>query len=199
MLTLREKYITTVSNDIVTPSDVIILLEGDGFNRIGHAISLYQKGFASTILFSGGAENHQYGSFPFNEIKHKFQEASIPKNSIIVEENSQHTQAQAVEFIRLAELYDWKKAILVGSPDHQYRAYLTFLRQILDINPSIILMNSPAINLEWFGDCGWGAPIDRIELEFERIQKYSALGHLASFEEAINYQKWKEQQLKKQN
>lgn len=188
-----------VPNDIVTSADVIVLLEGDGSNRITHAASLFHRGFAPVILFSGGAVNHEYGSFPFDEIKSKFQEAAIPEEAILVEDYSQHTQAQAVEFVKLAQLHGWERAILVASPDHQYRAYLTFLRQILDINPTIILMNSPASNLEWYNDCGWGTPIERIEQEFERIAKYSALGHLASFDEAINYQKWKEQQLRKPN
>ena len=47
-------------------------------------------------------------------------------------------------------------------------------------------------NLNWFVDSGWGYRFDRLAAEFERIEKYSALGHLANAEEVIEYQRWKE-------
>ena len=39
-----------------------------------------------------------------------------------------------------------------------------------------------------------GVRFERLEQEFIRIQKYSQLGHLATYGEAIDYQKWKELQ-----
>jgi hypothetical protein len=38
---------------------------------------------------------------------------------------------------------------------------------------------------------------DRLAAEIERIEKYSAMGHLATAEEVIEYQKWKESFLNK--
>ena len=38
---------------------------------------------------------------------------------------------------------------------------------------------------------------ERLGAEIERIEKYSALGHLASADEVIEYQKWKESFLKR--
>lgn len=43
-------------------------------------------------------------------------------------------------------------------------------------------------------DSGWGIRFDRLKAEFGRIEKYSALGHLANALEVIEYQKWKERQ-----
>lgn len=199
MISLREKFIVVLSNDIIAPSDVIILLEGDGYNRVKKAIELYTRGFAPSIVFSGGAINYDYGSFPAQDVVPELLKAGIPIKDIIIENSSQHTQAQAVEFVKLANKYNWHSAILIASPDHQYRAYLTFLRQILDSQTNIVLFNSPADNLPWFDDSKWGKPYVRIENEFNKIEEYTSRGHLASFEEALNYQKWKEQQLKKQN
>ncbi len=38
---------------------------------------------------------------------------------------------------------------------------------------------------------------ERLTAEFERIEKYSAMGHLATADEVIEYQKWKESKLDK--
>lgn len=199
MLSLREKFIAILSNDIIAPSDAIILLEGDGYNRVQKAVDLYKAAFAPVIVFSGGAVNYNYGSFPSKDIIPALIKLGVQPKDIIIEDRSMHTQAQAVEFLRLAKKNNWHRAILVASPDHQYRAYLTFLRQILNENIYFILFNSPAENLSWFNKTLWGKPYNRLEQEFEKIEKYSLMGHLASFEEAISYQQWKEQQLQTQN
>ena len=91
----------------------------------------------------------------------------------------------------------WKKLALVASHEHQYRAYLTFLREVLDTKSGIILYNAPVRNLAWFVDSGWGMRFERLTAEFERIEKYSAMGHLATADEVIEYQKWKESKLDK--
>ena len=105
-------------------------------------------------------------------------------------------EQQAVEVVKLAIKNDWKKLVLVASAEHQYRAYLTFLREVLNTKSGIAIFNAPARNLNWFVDSGWGIRFDRLSAEFERIEKYSALGHLANSQEVVEYQKWKESLLK---
>ena len=56
----------------------------------------------------------------------------------------------------------------------------------------IILYNTPVRNLNWFIDSGWGIRFERLMAEFDRIEKYSAMGHLATAQEVVEYQKWKE-------
>jgi len=119
----------------------------------------------------------------------------IPNNAIIHEDKSLNTKDQAFEVLKIANNNSWKKLILVASHEHQYRAYLTFLRQVIDLNNDTILYNSPARNLGWFTDSGWGMRYDRLEIEFERIEKYSKQNYLATFNEAIEYQRWKELQV----
>ena len=103
-----------------------------------------------------------------------------------------NTRQQAVEVIRMAAEKGWKKLALVASHDHQYRAYLTFLREVLDTKCGIVLYNTPVRNLNWFVDSGWGMRFERLIGEFDRIEKYSAMGQLATAKEVIEYQKWKE-------
>lgn len=123
--------------------------------------------------------------------------AGVPDEDLIHEDKSLQTQQQAVEIVKMAIERGWKKLALVASHEHQYRAYLTFLRQVLDSKSNIVLYNAPVRNLNWFLDNGWGVRFDRLKGEFDRIEKYTALGHLANAEEVIEYQKWKELLLKK--
>ena len=195
MITEREKILAIVDNDCLSVSDAIILLEGDGFDRFRKAVSLYKQGQAPKIVFSGNITDYDYGSYPFAEVLPRMLEAGVPEEDIIHEDKSLNTREQAVEVVRMAQERGWKKLILVASHEHQYRAYLTFLREVLDSKSGITLYNAPARNLDWFVDKGWGTRFERLEAEILRIEKYSEMGHLANAQEVIEYQKWKEAQL----
>ena len=194
VMTEREKAIAFIDNDIIKPSDAIILLEGDGLNRYPKAVELYNSNIASNIVFSGGITDYTYGSFPFSEVLPYMLEAGIPVQVIFHEDKSLNTREQAIEVIKLSVEKNWKRLVLVASHEHQYRAYLTFLKEILDTSSDIILYNAPVRNLGWFKDLGWGMRYERLEQEFVRIEKYFQLGHLATYKEAIEYQQWKELQ-----
>ncbi|MBO6205645.1 MAG: YdcF family protein [Lachnospiraceae bacterium] len=192
MITERETIMALVDNDCFTKSDAAILLEGDGFFRFQKAVELYNIGMVSKIVFSGNVVDKDYGSYPFSEVKPYIVNGGVPEKDIIHEDKSMQTRQQAVEIVKMAKEKGWKKLALVASHDHQYRAYLTFLREVLDTHSGLILYNTPVRNLNWFVDHGWGMRFDRLLGEFERIEKYSALGHLATAQEVIEYQKWKE-------
>ena len=194
-MTNKEKFIALVDNDFTKVSDAIILLEGDGLNRYQHAIDLYNEGAARCIVFSGGITNYEYGSYPFEDILPYILKSGFPLDKLIHEDRSLNTKEQAHEIVKLAKTNNWNRLILVASHEHQYRAYLTFLKEILVSESPLILYNSPVRNLKWFEETGWGIRFNRLESEFEKISKYGALGHLATFEEAISYQKWKEEQI----
>ncbi|MEY4860688.1 MAG: hypothetical protein RL059_387 [Bacteroidota bacterium] len=193
-MTSKERFIVLVDNDCTKVSDAIILLEGDGLNRYQHAIDLYNQGAAGCIVFSGGITNYEYGSFPYEDVLPHILKTGFPVDKLIHEDRSLNTREQAVEIVKLAKKNNWKRLILVASNEHQYRAYLTFLKEILISDALLILYNSPVRNLKWFEETGWGLRFNRLESEFEKIDTYKALGNIATFEEAISYQKWKEEQ-----
>ena len=192
MITDREKILAIVDNDCLTASDAVILLEGDGLFRFSKAVELYKIGMAKKIVFSGNIIDREYGSFPFEEVKPFILEGGVPEEDLIHEDISRHTREQAVEVVKMAIANGWKKLALVASHEHQYRAYLTFLREVLDTKSSLILYNTPARNLNWFVDSGWGTRYERLAAEFERIERYSKMGHLANADEVVAYQQWKE-------
>ncbi len=192
MITDRETIMAIVDNDCLTESDVAVLLEGDGFFRFQKAVELYQQGLVKKIVFSGNIVDKDYGSYPFEEVKPYILEHGVPECDLIHEDKSKQTKQQAQEVVKMAIENGWKKLALVASHEHQYRAYLTFLREVLDTNSGLILYNAPVRNLNWFIDSGWGTRFDRLSAEFARIEKYSEMGHLATAKEVIEYQKWKE-------
>lgn len=192
MITDRETVMAIVDNDCMKKSDAAILLEGDGFFRVKKAAELYLSGMVKKIVFSGNIIDKSYGSFPYDEVRPCLIGSGVPECALIYEDKSRNTREQAIEVVRMAMANGWKRLALVASCDHQYRAYLTFLREIFDTKSGIALYNAPARNLKWFLDSGWGARIDRLSAEFERIEKYTSMGHLASVKEAIEYQRWKE-------
>ena len=191
-MTSSEKFIALVDNDILEKSDAIVLLEGDGLNRYQKAVELYNLKFADKIVFSGGITDYEYGSFPFSDVLPHILQTGVPSSDIIHEDKSLNTREQAIEVVKISIQNNWKKIILVATHEHQYRAYLTFLKEVIDTKSNIIIYNSPARNLGWFVESGWGLRFDKLEKEFERIEIYSKMGHLATYEQAIEYQKWKE-------
>ena len=192
MITDMEIIMAIVDNDCLTKSDAAILLEGDGFFRFQKAVELYKRNMVSKIVFSGNIVDKDYGSYPFEEVKPYILQGGVREEDIIHENVSRHTRQQAVEVVKMAMSKGWKKLALVASHEHQYRAYLTFLREVLDTKSDIVLYNAPVRNLNWFVDSGWGTRFDRLSAEIDRIDKYSAIGHLATANEVIKYQKWKE-------
>jgi len=194
-MTEVEKFIALVDNDLIKPSDAIILLEGDGLNRVNKTVELYKNKYANIIVFSGEIDNPGYGSYIAKKVLPVLLSKGIPEGSIIHESRSTNTREQAVEVIKLSIKNNWKRIILVASHYHQYRAYLTFLKVLHEQKLNLIIYNAQAKDLKWFEETGWGKRIDLLENEFKRINEYSKLNHIASYQSAIEYQIWKEEQI----
>ncbi len=192
MLTKQAQFIAIIDNEPLKKADVIVLLTGDGLFRTEKVIQLYKQRWAPIIVISGGVNNRSYGSLPAGELGKKLIKVGIPKSIIILDGESQNTRQQAVNIIKLASRKNWKRLILVASNYHQYRAYATFLKAMLDANQMIDIINAPA-NLSWFRKEPWGRRIDLLESEFKKIDRYTKDGHIASYDELLNNQRWKEQ------
>lgn len=196
MLSDREKFIILIDHEPLVKTDAIILLEGDGKNRIKKACELYNNKWAKLLVFSGGIKNLSNGSFPFEMVSDEFTANGVSLENIVLENKSQNTREQAQEITRICVSNNWSKIILVATHYHQYRAFLTFLKVLQEENldRKIKIYNQPENSVSWFKDDLWGRRIDLLENEFSKIEQYKELGHLASYVDALNYQKWKEEQ-----
>ena len=197
-LTDREKLITMVSNDIILPSDAIVVLEGDFYSRADRAIGLFGSGFSDLILVSGGLDRPESGSFHADRMKdYMIKRGRIPAEKIILETGSMDTRMQAVNVMNVAKEKNWKALILVASHFHQFRAYLTFIKAMKETGIDLLMFNVTARNLSWFDNDLNHTRFALLDEEFQKIEEYGKLGHVVSFEEAFDYQRWKESEAKK--
>lgn len=187
----KEKFIAMISNEPLKKADAIVVLEGDGFYRLAKAKRLFNENWSKLIVISGGIDKKECGSFPVESMKEKLVGA-VSENCIILEKRSTNTHEQALEVINMALQNKWKRIILVASHYHQFRAFLTFLKVAQERDKELEIINAPARDLEWFAKNPWGSRFDLLDSEFEKIDTYQKKGLTATFQEAINYQKWKE-------
>jgi len=193
-MTSKEKFIALAANMIISKSDAIIILQGDKDNRIAHACDLYKNEYSNNIVFSGDALNFDYGSYPLSYLEETFKENNFLFENIIHENKSKNTKEQAQYVIQLCLKNNWKSIILIISNFHQYRAYLTFIQELINqkLDTVIKMYNSPC-NLSWFEKNAWGVRHELLENEFEKINFYQEKGDVCSYDKAIEYIKWIEQ------
>lgn len=188
----REKLCYLIFNEPLKKADAIILLTGDGYFRLAQALNLYQQKWAPKIVISGGTDDISYGSIHAEKIANKLVKMGMLEKDIVIEAESRNTREQAINVMDLAKKNKWKRILLVASPHHQLRAFLTFLKAMEECGIKLEIINSSAQNLSWFEKNKWGRRIDWLESEFEKIKKYKK--HMISFSEALLYQEWKEKQ-----
>lgn len=187
-MTVKEIFLVIVNTQQLQKADAVILLEGDGFVRIDKACGLVNNGWADFLVFSGGIYDVSNRSFPFEKCEDKILASGINKTKIILEEKSQHTRQQAEEITKLCLSKGWRKIILVATHYHQYRAFLTFLKVLEEqkLKDSIHIINAPA-TANWFEETNSGTRVSSLESEFEKIDKYTNLGHISTYENALLY------------
>jgi uncharacterized SAM-binding protein YcdF (DUF218 family) len=165
-------------------ADVIVLLAGDRFHRIPKVAELYHSGFAPQVVVTSSAHNYAYGSLPSHVLVRKLQSHDIPEVQIIWEETAAHTRGEAESTMRLAVEHGWNSLILVTTEYHQYRAFLTFLKAMRDMNVNLELIMVPTADIPSFQE---RTRDELLAQEFERIELYGAKGDVATHSEGVIY------------
>lgn len=142
-------YYLSPSNSL-TYADAIVVVSGDS-DRLPHAVSLYKKGFAHTLILSGATRESSRSNAKAMEIQAI--KEGIPKKAIILEEKATNTYENTLYAKDIILSEGFKKLILVTSPYHQRRTYETFKHVFNGHN--VVLLNSPAISSFWKTDNWW--------------------------------------------
>jgi len=108
----------------------------DGADRVRKAAQLYNEGFASIIIVSGG--NQPWSPFEESEamsIQTLLLERGVPAENIVLESESRNTRENAFYSIALVEKLDCGKPLLVTSAAHMKRAVAAFTRLRVEVFP----------------------------------------------------------------
>lgn len=182
----KEEFIQLLKSQRLERGDVIFVLQGDGLNRASYAAKLFSEGYAPLVAIVGNAFDRAYGSFPSSEVRDEVVRLGVPSDHILFEEHAPHTRAEADRAMELAREKGWRSMLLVTSPHHQSRAFLTFLKAMKDAGLDVHLVNAVA-PLSMSDENPWGKRADLVPQEFAKIATYQTKGDVASFEEGIDY------------
>lgn len=174
-------------------SDVIVLLQGDQFDRVEKALELLQAQFASLILLTGN--NLLVGTGPrpgennvtLTAMRQWLLEHKVPPQCIILDDTAMNTREQAMHVINEAVKRRWKRLLLVGSWHHQLRPFLTFLNAAKEQGWSGEIVNQPARLPSWQWVPG-GRKQNAREILVEEIVKLDKyIAHVVSVQDGIDH------------
>ena len=151
-------------------SDAIVAISGgETSQRTAEAVKLYKANWAPLLIFSGAARDQ--GVSNAEAMKNIAIADGVPAEDILVEEKAQDTFENA-QFVRaLISDHQIHSIILVTSPYHQRRAYLTF-RHILGTNTAIT--NHSSVDSAWRKN-GWWRDGWAMALTASELQKIAVL------------------------
>ena len=172
-------------------ADAIVVLAGeDAEPRVACALELFAQRAAPTVVITGGL-NRPPRIHDAKFIRAKLVGSGISPTRMIVDTEAMHTQAQAANVAKLCAEKGWKRLLVVASPYHIYRAFLTFVQALKDakLDETVRVVMVPASQSRWFVKPE-GCDLTRWELlpgELAKIDEYGAKGHVASAEDAAEY------------
>lgn len=171
-IVLATGYVLDGPSAPLERSDAIIVISGDeALSRFREGLRLYRAGWASSLLFSGAAQDGQRSNA---EDMRRFAIAEgVPPNAILVDHEGQDTLGNAVHTRNLMTANGLDSAILVTSPYHLRRAVLTFSDVYRGSGIRVIGRSAP--DGDW-RKASWWAERDTRALTIRELQK---LGYVA--------------------
>lgn len=136
-------------------ADAIVAVSGgDTPARTKEAVRLYEQGWASSLIFSGAAQDK---SGPSNAavMRSDAISAGVPASAITIEEQGETTKQNADKTQQLLEEKDIRTVILVTSAYHQRRAGLEFSERS---DGKVAIVNHPVASDKQWSVWWWLTP-----------------------------------------
>lgn len=173
-------------------AQAIIFLQGDRLDRIPTALVLYKKGLAKKIFITGNNDLIGHGKrndendIHLDKIKEVFLKNGVPTKALIINDQAFNTKDQAVNTIKMALKNDWRAILVLTSPYHMLRAYLTFVKQALEQKWSGEIIMCKA-HLNWFQipSSRSKTALEMLVIELEKIKKYKS--NISNIKKGIDY------------
>ncbi len=183
----KDEFIHLLHQQLLVQGDVIFVMQGDGVHRAAHAVDLWKRGFAPLVAIVGSADDRAYGSFPSREVRAEMIRLGLPEDALLFEDTrGAHTRAEADRALELAKERGWKTILVLTSPHHQYRAFLTFVQAMQDGGVKLKIINAVA-PLSMTEQNPWGARDTLQARNFDKLEEYQQKGDVASYEDGIRY------------
>lgn len=195
MTSARERFTAMLFTLPLLQSDLGVVLCGqDAAPRIAAGAELMRSMGCPKILLSGGVDGPK-GVIGADRAKGKMMGYGVNPGLIEIEVESQNTKEQAVNVINRLEDKPTQNLMLMASPYHAPRAFLTFLRELQAraMTHKVRLLCLPASQCKW-SDKAEGSEETRLALyedEFRKIEEYGP--DVATYAEGVEYLSWWEQ------
>lgn len=113
-------------SDAVTPVDAVIVIGGDGVERIATSRQLLQDGYGQWLVISGGPYGGGLNSAV--TMRHQALTSGVPAGRILVDDTSESTVDNAEGTARLMASHGLRTGVVLTSPYHTRRAGVVFSR-----------------------------------------------------------------------
>lgn len=161
-------------DDLQESNAIVVISGGETDQRIEEGVKLYQEGWSDLLIVSGAARDE--GISNALAMKQIAIQLGVPPQDIVLEEHAQDTTDNARYVQEIINELDLKSIILVTSPYHQRRAYLTFH---YFLGRDIKIVNHSARDSAWRKN-GWWADPWATRLTLSELQKLLYLPILLS-------------------
>jgi uncharacterized SAM-binding protein YcdF (DUF218 family) len=185
----RDQCLAVLASSPPMTADAIVVLCGeDARPRLTMACHAFREAGAKTIVLTGG-KHDGVRWFGANELAGSLYGMGVDPDRVVIESKSQNTREQAVNVVTMSIDRGWKRLLLVASPYHTPRAFLTFVKAIAESGTELRVVPLSANHVRW-----WAAPdgmnVTRSELyasELAKCERYH--DYVASFTDGLAYLK----------
>ncbi|WP_369978742.1 YdcF family protein [Xanthomonas bundabergensis] len=149
-------YIVWVGDrDQAAPADAIIVLGAAAYDakpspvfeeRIRHGLDLYQRGYAPTLIFTGGFGGNG-ARFAESQVARRYAlRHDVPADAILIETVSRTTRQNLIQARQLMRSHGLHRAIIVSDPLHMARA----LRLCRELQIDALASSTPSTRFRSF-------------------------------------------------
>lgn len=159
-------FFLSPQSDLEKSDAIVAVSGGETSSRTEEAIRLYQEGWAPMLIFSGAALDPNSLSNA-EAMRRQALAAGVPGRNIIIEEASANTFQNAQGVAEIVRKSGYTKIILVTSPYHQRRAYMSFKAAL---PREIRILNHSATDENWRRSQWWANQYS-YDLTISELQK----------------------------
>lgn len=196
-VTAREQFLAVLHASPLMGADAIVVLCGeDGSPRVKAGVEAFRRSFAPLLLLSGGLSDPPR-ILSAEDLRGKAMGYGVAPDRIMTERESRNTREQAAAVVTMCHVAHWRRILLIASPYHAPRAFLTFVQAVADAPEQTVDLRVSVLPASATGGFPWweapaGCESTRLDLlasEMAKITAYQALGHVATYEAGLEYLK----------